>query len=119
MTPDTAFSGTGVTSLGGMTGDIACGTGLTCAGSTISVNIASNLTVGITDINSGTNSRVLYDNSGILGEYAQIPVANGGSGQTTALAARGSSGFNIDEATSTGDSNYAIQPTDRMVYHTA
>lgn len=48
-----------------------------------------------------------------------IALGYGGSGQSTALAARGSSGFNIDEATSTGDANYAIVSTDRMVYHTA
>ena len=48
-----------------------------------------------------------------------LPIVNGGSSQTTALAARSSSGFNIDQATSTGDANYVIQSTDRMVYHTA
>lgn len=48
-----------------------------------------------------------------------IPVPNGGTGQTTALAARSSSGLNIDECTSTGDANYAIASTDRCVYHTA
>lgn len=30
---------------------------------------ASNITVGTTTITSGTNTRVLYDNSGVLGEY--------------------------------------------------
>ena len=40
VTPDTAFSGTGVTSLGGMTGDIVCGTGLTCSGNTINTSFS-------------------------------------------------------------------------------
>jgi hypothetical protein len=48
-----------------------------------------------------------------------VGLAFGGSGQSTALAARGSAGFNIDEATSTGDANYTILSTDRTVYHTA
>ena len=47
-----------------------------------------------------------------------LPIANGGSGQTTAAAARSSSGFNIDELTSTGDANYTILATDRAVTHT-
>ena len=47
VTPDTAFSGTGVTSLGGMTGDIACGTGLTCAGGTISAIVTPSGAVSI------------------------------------------------------------------------
>ena len=38
ITPDSnSATATGVTSLGGMTGDIACGTGLTCTGNTVSV----------------------------------------------------------------------------------
>lgn len=42
--PDDSPTTPGVTSLGGMTGAIACGTNVTCTGNTISVNI-SNLTV--------------------------------------------------------------------------
>lgn len=49
----------------------------------------------------------------------QVLIANGGSGQSTAAAARGTSGFNIDGATPTGDANYTILATDRMVFHTA
>jgi hypothetical protein len=67
VTPDTAFSGTGVTSLGGMTGDIVCGAGLNCAGNTISGT--NNLVVGTSVINNGSAGNVLYDNAGILGEY--------------------------------------------------
>ena len=53
VTPDAAFSGTGVTSLGGMTGDIVCGTNITCSGNTISI-----ITPGLTSvaINQGTGT---------------------------------------------------------------
>ncbi len=69
ITPDTnSATASGVTSLGGMTGDIACGSGLLCTGNTIS-SIGSTLTVGTSPIFSGTTTRVLYDNAGILGEY--------------------------------------------------
>lgn len=80
VTPDTAASGTGVTSLGGMAGDIACGSGLVCAGATISVANSFTLTVGVSPISGGTNPRVLYDNNGILGEYSVS-----GAGTTVAL----------------------------------
>lgn len=70
ITPDTNSAlASGVTSLGSMTGDIACGTGLTCTGNIISTSGLS-LIVGTTTIASGTTARVLYDNGGLLGEYA-------------------------------------------------
>ncbi len=44
-TPDqNSSSASGVTSLGLMTGDIACGAGVTCTGNTISVNIGTGVT---------------------------------------------------------------------------
>jgi len=42
-------------------------------------SLAVALTVGSTAINSGTTTRVLYDNGGTLGEYAQVPLAVGGT----------------------------------------
>lgn len=70
--------------------------------------------------NTGTSNNPAWAqidvSNGITGA---VPLANGGTAQATALAARGSSGLNIDEATSTGDANYTILTTDRMVYHTA
>ncbi|MGR4927263.1 hypothetical protein ACIPUD_10700 [Bradyrhizobium sp. CAR08] len=45
----------------------------------------------------------------------QLPVANGGTGASTAQGARASSGLNVDSFTGHGDSNYSIQPTDRVV----
>lgn len=54
-----------------------------------------------------------------LGWSGQLSVARGGTASSTALGARSSAGLNIDEATSTGDANYTILSTDKMVYHTA
>ena len=48
-----------------------------------------------------------------------IALANGGTASTTALAARSSTGLNIEGATSHGDSIYTILATDRVVYPTA
>lgn len=70
ITPDTnSASASGVTSLGSMTGDIACGTGLTCTGNIISVGsvTATNITVGSTNITSGTSTGILFNNGGVLG----------------------------------------------------
>lgn len=47
---------------------------------------SSGLTVGTTTITSGTNGRIEYNNSGVLGEYASIPIANGGTNATSAAA---------------------------------
>lgn len=55
----------------------------------------------------------------ILTTNAAVTVAQGGTGQTTALAARGSSGLNIDSCTSVGDTNGTIVAADRCYYHTA
>ena len=37
------------------------------------------LTVGTTAISGGTTTRILYDNAGVLGEYAQVPLTVGGT----------------------------------------
>jgi len=69
VTPDTnSATASGVTSLGLMTGDIACGAGLSCTGNVISAAGLA-LTVNISSIFSGSDTKVLYDNNGILGEY--------------------------------------------------
>jgi hypothetical protein len=79
--------------------------------------------------NQGTTTTVLHGNAAGNPSFGAVslttdvsgitPIANGGTAQATALAARASSGLNIDGATSTGDANYTILSTDRMVYHTA
>lgn len=48
-----------------------------------------------------------------------LAVARGGTGQTTALGARSSSGLNIESATSNGDSDYSIPATSQTVYTSA
>lgn len=77
----TSAVGSGVTSLGGLTGVITCGSGVTCAGGSISVaGGGSTVTVGTTTVASGTTTRILYDNAGTLGEYSIS-----GSGTTVAM----------------------------------
>ena len=56
VTPDTAFSGTGVTTLGGMSGDIICGTNLNCSGNVISSNSAAGIVLNSTQILGGASS---------------------------------------------------------------
>jgi hypothetical protein len=46
-------------------------------------------------------------------------IAEGGTGQTTAKAAKSSSGLGIEAATNGGDANYTILATDVVVYHSA
>jgi hypothetical protein len=44
-----------------------------------------------------------------------LPIANGGTSQTTAQGARGSSGLNIDELTTFSNTNYTALSTDRSI----
>lgn len=44
-----------------------------------------------------------------------VPIANGGTGQTTAPLARASSGLNVDQFTGRGDAAYTILSTDRTI----
>jgi hypothetical protein len=62
---------------------------------------------------------VLAATSVTMGWSGQLAIGRGGTGQSTAQAARGSSGLNVEGATPTGDANYTIQASDRIVYHTA
>lgn len=89
ITPDTnSASASGVTSLGGMTGDIACGSGLTCTGNTITATPpAVALTVGSTAVNSGTSFGILWNNGGVLantaaGTSGYALIGNGASAPT-------------------------------------
>lgn len=50
--------------------EISVGTGLTfAAGSLSATGVAGSIVVGTTTITSGTTTRILYDNAGVLGEY--------------------------------------------------
>ena len=50
------------------------------------------LTIGTTSISGGTTGRILYDNAGVVGELATVPVANGGTGAATASTAHSNLG---------------------------
>lgn len=67
---------------------------------------AGGLTVGTSTVASGTPGRVLFDNSGVLGEYATVPLANGGTNNSLTASAGGipwsdASKLNILAGTST------------------
>lgn len=54
--------------------------------------------------------------SGVLSaQSTPIPLADGGTNRTTALAARDASGLNIDQRTAVADADYTILATDRTV----
>mgnify|MGYP003552766408 CR=1 FL=1 len=69
-------SASGVTSLNTLTGAVVLAAGtnitLTPVGNTITIDAAggaSGITIGTTTITSGTNTRILYNNAGVVGEY--------------------------------------------------
>ncbi len=67
IVPDTnSASASGVTSLGGMTGDIACGTGVTCTGNTITASSFANVNA----------DNVLLNATGSTGPATGQPVGN-------------------------------------------
>ena len=93
----TAYSGTSLTVNVDSTG--GSGTFASWNFSLAGIQGNAGLTVGTTTVSGGTTTRVLYDNAGVIGEYASVPIANGGTGATTASA-----GFNaLSPITSTGD----------------
>lgn len=73
----------------------------------------------------GTTSTVLHGNAAgapTFGPVAlttdvsgQLPLANGGTGQGSASAARGATGLNIDAVTTFGNASYVVLTTDRVV----
>lgn len=48
---------------------------------------SSGLTIGSTAISGGTNPYILYNNAGVLGNLQTIPIANGGTNNTSAYTA--------------------------------
>src|SRR5438477_1098737 len=81
--------------------------------------------VNVLDISTGvvhTNAGGVVSASNVLltsEVTGALPIANGGTAQATALAARGSTGLNVESATGHGDSIYTILATDRVVYTNA
>ncbi|MDA9508095.1 hypothetical protein XI09_26350 [Bradyrhizobium sp. CCBAU 11386] len=76
-----------------------------------------NVTGPVSSINNdlacfnGTTGQVIKD----CGTGLPLALTQGGTGQTSAATARGSSGLNIDQYTPRGDSIYTILSTDRTV----
>lgn len=64
----------GVSSIGGMTGAITCGTGITCTGNDISAVSSGTITVGTTPISGGNTNGLLYKNGS--GLFASATTAN-------------------------------------------
>ncbi len=66
-----SFTATGLVTNGALANPATTVNGQTCTlGSTCTVTAAATgITVGTTTVGSGTNTRILYDNSGTLGEY--------------------------------------------------
>lgn len=58
--------------------------GITSAG--VLTCTTAGLTVGTSTIAGGTTARPLYDNAGVLGEYAQVPLAQGGTNANLAAS---------------------------------
>jgi hypothetical protein len=66
--------------------------------------------------NTGTTNNPAWAQVDLTtGITGALGLANGGTGQITAAAARGSSGLDIDQMTNVGDANYTILNTDRTV----
>ncbi len=79
VTPDAnSTTASGVTSLGTMTGDIACGTGLTCTGNTISANAIS----GVSTFNGRSGAVIAANSDYNAGQITYTPVGTGGVATT-------------------------------------
>jgi hypothetical protein len=91
------------------------------------VGNGTNATANTADIAGTANQTLVVNSGGTALAFGQLnlassaavtgalPLANGGTSQTTAATARASSGLNIDQITGHGDSIYTILATDRVV----
>lgn len=75
----------------------------TLTGLTLASNVVSSSLTSVGTITSG------------VWNGTTIAIANGGTGQTTAAAARASSGLNIDQRSTFSNANYVVLSTDRYV----
>lgn len=81
--------------------------GVTGGGSVTSVTCGSGLTGGTFTV------------SGTCALSTPVVVSSGGTGKTTAAAARSASGLNIESYVGQGDTNYTIQASDHVIGTTA
>jgi hypothetical protein len=66
--------------------------------------------------NTGTSNNPAWDQVNLgNGVTGTLGIANGGTAQSSAAAARGSSGLNVESFTGHGDSNYTILAADKVV----
>ncbi len=115
ITPDAnSATASGVTSLGGMTGSIACGTGLTCTGNTVSTTFGGTAnptaSIGLTAINGTANTALRSDgapalsqsiiptwtgfhtfNSGLTSTFVTVPNVYGGGAVDSTLSLQSTS----------------------------
>ena len=95
--------------------EISVGTGLSLSAGSLTSTALTTLTVGSTTITSGTTTRILYDNAGVLGEYSVIPVSLGGTNATSAsiTAFNNITGYTASGATGTTSTNlvFSTSPT--------
>jgi len=77
----------------------------------------TNITIGSSTITSGTNTRILYDNSGVVGEYSVIPVSLGGTNATSAsiTAFNNITGYTAAGATGTTSTNLVFSTSPTLV----
>lgn len=92
------------------------GGSLTIGGTFTTANAFSTVGAFPVILNATGSTNITLPTSGtIFSTASTIPLANGGTGQSTAPSARASSGLNIDQFTGHGDSTYTVLSTDRTV----
>ena len=138
LTPASAAStlvGRGSASGAGDWQEITVGSGLAMTGTTLSSSGGSGAPTTATYITQTADAtlsneqalsalasgymKVTTGTGVVTSQATPIPLADGGTAQSTAAAALGASGLNIESATGHGDSDYTILATDRLVYTTA
>lgn len=87
----------------------------TLAGSTLNATVTGSSLTGVGTLTSGGTGAGFTIDFGASTLSNNVPLNHGGTGQATAAASRGSSGLNIDQETTHGDSIYTILSTDRTV----
>lgn len=116
-----------VSSLNGLTGAVTLAAGtnisLTPVGNTITIAASggiTGLTIGTTTITGGTNTRILYDNSGVLGEYVIGNLTDAGTDGITIGSGTGAvigGGTTITQHVSDSTHNGYLSSTDWTTFN--